>query len=983
MRPRRLEIEGFTAFRTKQEIDFTQLDLFVITGPTGAGKTSLLDAMALALYGQVPRMGKQGLGQLVSHGSAEARVLLEFESGGERLQVARRQPRRGAQSARIERFDGERWVDIAERGGVRAVNEAVLERVKLDFDSFCKAVVLPQGEFARFLKGDAAERRTTLVTLLGLNAYEQMAKLARGRARELVVRGDQTRTILAEQYADATAETLTVAEAEVVTAAAAAELVAKRLDEGRAHERARVEAVSDAATAAGFATRLRVLGEDLGAEVARCRAAEASAAGAAVARGREGEAVTAVLALLASADAAVTALRERAGTREALGRLIHAAERRPSLDERVTEAERGVAAVAARIVELSAALEKTTSDAAAATQAVSVAAADETRLREAAETLSAERAGLVRLAQDAEKAAATVVRAQATVDGAAASAAAADVVAEAAALTLADAEETLATLHRVHTVAGLVVGLAVGDPCPVCERPLASHPPVDDDVAERLAAADASCATACAAAGLAREERSGARGQLELAEGRLTDARAALAEVLSEHADRAGLEAAAAESTVRAEAAGSALTAVTTTLTRLRGAEGTANVALEAAKNHLEAARGDQVTRRQLRTTALDERDSVDALLRSRFGETIPGDVLDQLTAARAELVVAETAAEEARSSADVARGRQREADEAHAQAEKALNAIDLHLGTLRTRVETTLDEVHRGTSPPALARIPEPAPARDEWASALAGWCDVASAALASAGAGSSEAAERAGAALVVLASAGAPAGAPVPAAADALAALVRDERAASELHVQARTAAKHLEQRVQQRAQLEAEVAADSELIAVLEVLARELRADHFIDFVVQETLDILALRASEELHRISDGRYSLVSADAQFSVVDHVNADEQRSVRTLSGGETFMASLSLALALSKHVSELAGEGLGARLEAVFIDEGFGTLDPETLSEVIDALERLREDELIIGVISHVPALAERIGVGLEVRKEGNRSVIVEATQ
>ena len=148
------------------------------------------------------------------------------------------------------------------------------------------------------------------------------------------------------------------------------------------------------------------------------------------------------------------------------------------------------------------------------------------------------------------------------------------------------------------------------------------------------------------------------------------------------------------------------------------------------------------------------------------------------------------------------------------------------------------------------------------------------------------------------------------------------------------------------------------------------------------MQETLDALAVHASKELLRISDDRYSLVSEDGEFCVVDHINADEKRSVRTLSGGETFIASLSLALALSKHVSELAGEGLGARLEAVFIDEGFGSLDPETLEEVIDALERLREDDLLIGVISHVPALAERIGVGLQVRKDGNRSVLVAAS-
>src|SRR4051794_30887345 len=159
VRPLRLEVQGFTAFHTLQKVDFTKLDLFVITGPTGAGKTSLLDAMALALYGAVPRIGTQGLNELVSHGEAEARVLLEFGVGGDTYRVARRLPRKGSQSAKFERLVAERWVDVPEKSGVIAVNAAIRERIVLDFESFCKAVVLPQGEFARFLKGDPAERR--------------------------------------------------------------------------------------------------------------------------------------------------------------------------------------------------------------------------------------------------------------------------------------------------------------------------------------------------------------------------------------------------------------------------------------------------------------------------------------------------------------------------------------------------------------------------------------------------------------------------------------------------------------------------------------------------------------------------------------------------------------------------------------------------------------------------------------------------------
>jgi len=111
----------------------------------------------------------------------------------------------------------------------------------------------------------------------------------------------------------------------------------------------------------------------------------------------------------------------------------------------------------------------------------------------------------------------------------------------------------------------------------------------------------------------------------------------------------------------------------------------------------------------------------------------------------------------------------------------------------------------------------------------------------------------------------------------------------------------------------------------------------------------------------------------------VIDHANADERRSVKTLSSGETFLASLALALALSRHVGSLATEGLGTKLEAVLRDEGFGSLDPATLEDVIDALERLRADDLVVGVISHVPELAQRIQTGLEVRKEEGRSTVL----
>ena len=90
MRPIALTIEGLTSFREPQAIDFSDLDLFVITGPTGAGKSSILDAITLALYGNVPRVNSHELRDLISHGSSYMRVSLDFEVGGQHYRVARR-----------------------------------------------------------------------------------------------------------------------------------------------------------------------------------------------------------------------------------------------------------------------------------------------------------------------------------------------------------------------------------------------------------------------------------------------------------------------------------------------------------------------------------------------------------------------------------------------------------------------------------------------------------------------------------------------------------------------------------------------------------------------------------------------------------------------------------------------------------------------------------------------------------------------------
>jgi len=151
----------------------------------------------------------------------------------------------------------------------------------------------------------------------------------------------------------------------------------------------------------------------------------------------------------------------------------------------------------------------------------------------------------------------------------------------------------------------------------------------------------------------------------------------------------------------------------------------------------------------------------------------------------------------------------------------------------------------------------------------------------------------------------------------------------------------------------------------------LARDLRTDGFQDFLLQEVFKGLVRGASTRLWDLS-GRYTFDYHEGAFHVLDHDNARERRIADTLSGGETFLASLALALELSEQVQRSAGAVL---LDSIFIDEGFGTLDPETLETVAGAVEALPVGGRMVGIISHVEELTERLPK-LVVRREAGGS-------
>jgi len=191
------------------------------------------------------------------------------------------------------------------------------------------------------------------------------------------------------------------------------------------------------------------------------------------------------------------------------------------------------------------------------------------------------------------------------------------------------------------------------------------------------------------------------------------------------------------------------------------------------------------------------------------------------------------------------------------------------------------------------------------------------------------------------------------------------------------ARAATRRVAERRAQAAGLAGRQRTAQEEQQVAHLLGNLLQARQFPQWLVSEALDDLVTVASETLAALSSGQFDLTHDKGDLFVIDHTDADARRSVRTLSGGETFQASLALALALSSQISALAAAG-AARLDSIFLDEGFGTLDAETLEVVATTLEALAQGDRMVGVVTHVAELAERVPVRFRVTRNARTSTI-----
>ena len=161
-----------------------------------------------------------------------------------------------------------------------------------------------------------------------------------------------------------------------------------------------------------------------------------------------------------------------------------------------------------------------------------------------------------------------------------------------------------------------------------------------------------------------------------------------------------------------------------------------------------------------------------------------------------------------------------------------------------------------------------------------------------------------------------------------------------------------------------LRKEIGSKENELSLLDEINKLIMGNKFVEYVATNQLKYIALEASKRLSAITRGRYALeIDENLNFIMRDNMNGGQRRSVDSLSGGETFLTSLSLALALSSQI-QLKGNN---PLEFFFLDEGFGSLDTDLLDVVMESLENLHSDNLSIGIISHVEELKNRVPVKL----------------
>ncbi|MCL6581254.1 MAG: SMC family ATPase [Firmicutes bacterium] len=1041
MRPLRLAMQAFGPYADEQVVDFSAFGeraLFLISGPTGAGKTTILDAMCFALYGETSGAERTGA-QMRSHHappSVPTEVTFDFALGDRAFRVTRsleyerpalragRKPVREPASATLWELRG-RGQDVEPHvlaTKPQAVADKVRELLGFDSEQFRQVIVLPQGQFRRLLLADSRERQDILQVLFRTERYRAietaLKETAAGLDRALRDLGERRQQVLAlagtadeqelharrtevERQTEEASRLAQAARAEVDRATAAAEDAERavrgleELDaagrdlealEARREEMSRTEEMLRLARLAATLAEVEAASSQRRHEAAEALARESEAR----------EALERARAELAATEEALRTEEARASEREAAAREVTRLQEFVGKVEALSSARMALEEAEVRVREAREAEEQAKHRLDTLRRALDGCRARRERLMQDAARegeLSARLAEVDRALDDTRR----LERLEAELAQAVSEREAAAREADRAEEQLVQARVRLEDLERAWTegqAALLAAGLEPGRPCPVCGSP--HHPaparapgplPAPEDLDRaRAAGREAEKRRDDARRVLSGTERRVAEleGQVRVRRealagtaGPVTGPSTALAALLEHLAGRAA--------DLRAElelvrTAANELGRLTDEATRLGEEAASAEAALAGAAHASREAESAAAAAR----AALAERErELPEDLRA------PGAVRAALDAAESRRRALERALEDARSRADGARraaaraeaaaaaaaGLLASAEERAAQAERAfrerLEAAGLASEADYRRARRSPEEIEDLEESvrrwQAGLRAAEERLRRAEEAAGRPASRETARHLLEEARGQREEADRRLGEARARLEET------------VAAAARLETERRQVEAWVRELDTLRRKSEGLENRHRVVGRVA---------EAAAGQNPAGVSLErYVLASLLDDVLLAASERLSLMSRGRYILQVAGRRTDrrraggldiEVHDAYTGTARPAATLSGGESFLASLALALGLADVVQAYAG---GVRLETVFIDEGFGNLDPESLDLAVRTLLDLRSGGRTVGVISHVPELREHVAARIEViaGRSGSRVTVV----
>ena len=959
---------------------------------------------------------------MISAARDRVSVVLDFEVGPRLYRIARTLRRSGAHMVRLEERDGNHtFKNLADQ--VRPASDQVIQILGLEAAAFLQAVVLPQGEFARFLKAPPRDRRSMLRTLLRLDVYERMRERAQRLAVAKKSTVDSLQKLLSEEYAGVDEAAVAGLETEHARLVESLAVSRKRRDDSQAmlarlrgqhaktrelqqveekraalrkqaaqvsRDRARIEA---SARAAPLLPLLREADRAASsAQAAKKAAGEAKAHHDSAQK--EWKKKDAALKSAEKAAQAIQPIREQvASLHQVLGRLPE----REQLEAAVERQAQGLKMLEGELSSLA-----STVASAKAVQAQQQAAVDAVRqaaeasgydpeldellqgIRDLAVVLGAarksaaeQRAELARKRKAVKEQAGKIKLLEKEAEAARRSA-------DEALRGFEAAEEVLHRAIRLNEANHLRAGLVPGQPCPVCEQLVDTPPPAR--LAPELEAARAALQGARErrkeADALARQTETALTGE----QARLQAARQGLAELESLRAELQANIAAAEEGIrgslgERAPQRGAAIEAwiekQIAALARSRKANEEAKARLATAERTLEKAKAEEARARDRlgekeasRKRLEEERNAslqrLAALQDEIRAVTKSPDPAAEAAALEGRIRGLETGLKAASEEAATSQNRltaAREAQRLTAEAAEAARQDALQRAEIRdAEIARTgfggeaavrralLDEETATRLQEQVHRHAQESHAAEERAAVLRTEL------------GDERVTDKQLTAVEKLAAA---------VTTEVENALGKEKK----LEEQTARMKERLERSKELRKQLDIAAAA----LPVYDLLAGDLRSDKFQAYVLHEVFTELVQGASARLLTLTGERYSLQFDDDEIKVVDHDNADEMRISDTLSGGETFLTSLALALELSDQVQRAVG---AVNLDSLFIDEGFGTLDPETLALVSETLQGLRVGGRMVGIITHIPELRDEFAQQVIVTKHQGFSTVEVAT-